>query len=159
MIAPSTGEVSFTDGLRITAHSLIQSLPRVTLENITSHELPVKGWSQHHLGEHPSSVGPFAVEAVTGMEHRVEGVFLSHAHSFYEATTPEDSERRAFHEGIIASDLCGQREFSWGQVFCRLDKRANRDWLIVIYSPFCGVPLHQKEVYRVLLAHETTPPI
>jgi hypothetical protein len=27
----------------------------------------------------------------------------------------------------------------------------------VIYSPFSSVPLHQREVYRMLVAHETPP--
>jgi hypothetical protein len=157
MIIPSTGEVSFIDGLRITAHAMIQPLLRTTPEPFSSRTLPVEGWSQHLLGKHLSHFGAFEVEVATGTEHRVEGVFLSHAHPFYDVTPPEDSERRAFHDGIIASDLRGQREFSWGHVFCRLDSQHNRDWLVVIYSPYCSVPLHQREVYRVLIAHEPTP--
>jgi len=158
MIIPSTGEVSFPDGLRITAHSTMAPLlDAVPSGMVSTRSLPVPGWNRHILGEHTASYGAFTVEVVTGSEHRVEGVFLSHSHLFYLASTPEDSERRAFHEGIIASDLRGQREFSWGHVFCRLETQHNRDWLVVIYSPFCSVPLHQREVYRVLIAHEPTP--
>ena len=160
MILPSTGEIDFTDGLRITAHALIQPLLRNTRRPVWSCALPVEGWNQHFLGEHPSSFGRFEVEVATGAEDRVEGVFLRHVHPFYEAATPEDSERRAFHEGVIATDLCGQREFSWGHVFCRFKREGNRDALVVIYTPFCNVPLQQREVYRVLVAHEPpgTPP-
>ena len=157
MIIPSTGEVGFTDGLRITAHSLIQPLIVAPSQSVSSRALPVRGWNQHCLGEHPSSFGQFTVEVSTGLEQRIEAVFLSHAHHFYDAATPEDSERRTFHEGVITTDLRGQREFPWGCVLCRLDPQANRDWLVVIYSPFCNVPLHQREVYRILFAHEKTP--
>jgi hypothetical protein len=87
----------------------------------------------------------------------VEAVFVSHHHSFYEAETVEDSERRSYHESLIASDLRGQREFSWGHVFCRLDPKANRDWLVLIYSPFCGVPLQERAVYRILFEHAPDP--
>jgi len=119
--------------------------------------LPIPGWQQHMLGEHTSSFGTFSVEVATGFEHRVEGVFLSHSHSFYTTASQDDSERRAFHDGVIASDLFGQQEFPWGHVFCRLDYQSNRDWLVIIYSPFSAIPLHQREVYRVLIAHESTP--
>ena len=159
MIVPSTGEISFTDGLRITAHALIQPLLRTTPGPVSSRALPVEGWNQHHFGEHPSSFGRFEVEVATGAADRVEGVFLRHLHPFYDPATPEDSERRAFHEGVIASDLRGQREFSWGHVFCRLKKEENRDALVVIYTPFCNVPLQQREVYRVLVAHELPGPL
>ncbi|MDR3403499.1 MAG: hypothetical protein P4L99_13460 [Chthoniobacter sp.] len=97
------------------------------------------------------------MEVATGLESRVEGVFLCHRHPFYDAATPDDSERRVFHEGVIAADLFGQQEFPWGHVFCRLDRATNRDWLVVIYSPFSSVPLQQREVYRILLSHEATP--
>lgn len=155
MILPSTGEISFTDGLRITAHALIQPLLRSTPGSVSSRALPVEGWNQHLLGEHPSSFGQLDVEVATGAEHRVEGVFLRHVHPFYDPATPEDSERRAFHEGIIATDLRGQREFSWGHVFCRFKKQENRDALVVIYTPFGNVPLQQREAYRVLVAHDS----
>jgi len=150
--------VGFDDGLRIAAHTLIKPLlASLPADAVSVRPLPIEGWQQYALGEHVSSFGDFAVEVATGPEERVEGVFLSHRHSFYDPTTPEDSERRAFHEGVIASDLFGQQEFPWGHVFCRIDRATNRDWLVVIYSPFSSVPLHQREVYRILMAHESTP--
>ncbi len=91
---------------------------------------------------------------MSGAERRIEGVFLSHSHSFYEVGTTDDSERHAFHEGVIATELRGQREFSWGHVFCRLDKRSNQDWLAIIYTPFSNIPLHEREFARVLLAEK-----
>jgi hypothetical protein len=158
VILPSTGEIGFEDGLRITAHAYVARLSRSLIEErISARALPVPGWEQHRLGEHLSSHGRFEVEVVCGPERRVEGVFLKHLHPFYEPDTPEDRERRVFHEGIIATELKGQREFEWGHVFCRLDARENRDWLVVIYTPFAGVPLHEREIYRVLMAHEPTP--
>jgi hypothetical protein len=157
MIIPHNGEIDFADGLRITAHSRIEPLLLVRPAAVTSRTLPIEGWSQHCLGEHASGFGEFAVEVAVGAEQRVEAVFLSHAHSFYEATTPDDAERRVFHEGVIAFDLRGQREFSWGHVFCRVDRKQNRDWLVVIYSPFCSVPLQEREVYHMLFAHESPP--
>ncbi|CAN5693578.1 hypothetical protein BH09VER1_BH09VER1_04310 [soil metagenome] len=124
---------------------------------VTRKRLPVKGWHQYLLYDHPSPFGPFSVEVVTSDEQRVAGVFLSHVHTFYERNTPEDTERRAFHDGVIATELLGQREFSWGHVFCRVDHKENRDWLVVIYSPFSHVPLHRHEIYRALSAHEHPP--
>src|SRR5690349_6815539 len=106
MIIPATGEVSFLDALRITAHTLIE---RLLLEqppgSVSTQPLPVQGWNRHLLGKHESEYGMFEVEVVTGNEQRVEGVFISHIHPFYEDDTPEDSERRAFHEGVIATEL------------------------------------------------------
>jgi hypothetical protein len=158
VIIPSTGEVGFADGLRITAHVLVSRLLEALPQDIIStRELPIEGWRQHVLGKHASNHGVFFVEVATGSEGRVEAVFLSHCHEFYDSTTPIDSERRVYHEGIIASDLRGQREFSWGYVFCRLDSKVNQDWLVVIYSPFSTVPLHRREVYKVLIAHEPSP--
>lgn len=158
MISSSTGEISFSDGLRITAHMPAHLLPKPDSPNaIAATPLPIEGWRQYFLREHPSSLGPFTVEAVSGREGRVEGVFLSHAHSFYENDTPDDAERHAFHEAVIATDLLGQREFSWGHVFCRLDDKHNRDWLVLIYTPFSNVPLKQQEIFRLLIAHEPPP--
>ena len=154
MIAARTGEIDFQDGLRITAHILVEQVSDgLPAETISMRSLPIEGWRKYDFGEHGSNFGTFAVEVVAGPEQRVEGVFLSHSHSFYDTTTTDDSERRAFHDGVIASDLLGQREFSWGHVFCRVDRESNRDWLVVIYNPFASVPLHQREEFRVLFEH------
>lgn len=158
MILPETGEVNFASGLRITAHTpIVQLLADLPSSKVSTNSLPIDGWNQHLLGIHESDFGRFEVEVVSGSEDRVEGAFLSHIHPFYRSDTPEDSERRAFHDGVIATDLRGQKEFSWGNVFCRVDPKQNRDWLVVIYTPFSSVPLHQREIYRMLVAHEPPP--
>lgn len=159
MIAASTGEVSFSDGVFIKPHSLLAELLANVSKSLLpkSRALPVEGWAQHSLGVHQSDLGLFEVEVVSGNENRVEGIFLSHSHSFYEGSPPGDEERRVFHEGIISSDLRGQSEFSWGHVFCKLDREAGRNWLVVIYNPFANVPMPLREVYQQFFARETPP--
>jgi hypothetical protein len=87
----------------------------------------------------------------------VEALYFSHCHSFYEAGTPEDAERRIYHEGIIAADLGGQREFGWGNVFCRVQTIVMRDWMWVVYNPFSNVPLRARSIEMFLRAHEPHP--
>jgi hypothetical protein len=158
VITAATGQIEFDDGIRIAAHEQIAPLlATLVTSNAKKNALPIVGWHHHLLGEHDSSFGRFAVEVVSDRENRAAAVFLSHCHSFYDPTTPDDSERRTFHESIIASDLLGQREFAWGQVFCRVEHQANRDWLVVIYTPFASIPLHEREAFRVLRAHEPEP--
>ena len=164
MIDVATGEVSFRDGLCISAHALIGEVA-ATLPNpdsISSRELSAAGWHQYKLGVHGSEFGSFVVEVSVSAARRVEGVFLSHSDRLrYKQTknTPsgDDAERRAFHENVIAADLRGQREFSWGEVFCKLDREANRDWLVVIYNPFANVPLSSERAERTLAVHEPLP--
>ena len=154
MISPQNGEVDFLDGLRIGAHEQIETLSRLV---VSRRDLPVPGWSHHILGLHPSDHGEFQIEATVSAEQRVEALFLSHRHPFYQPDTPEDSERRAYHEGVIALDLRGQREFQWGHVFCRFTSQVKCDWLVVVYNPFANIPLHAKTVESILAAHEPLP--
>jgi hypothetical protein len=84
-------------------------------------------------------------------------VLLAHQHNYYEATTPRDAERRAFHDGVISADLAGQREFSWGQVFCRLETKSNKDWLVLAYTLGPQVPGNTVEVLKHLHALEPKP--
>ena len=163
MIVASTGEVCF-DGLCVAPHTPVQAILAgavKTLANplaVKTRKLPIQGWRHNmFLGSTESDCGHFDVEVVTGPEDRVEGAFLSHHHAFYDVHTPNDGERRVFHDGVIASNLLGQREFPWGHVFCRVDNQANRDWLVLIYNPFSQVPLHARDVYRRLFAHEIPP--
>ena len=81
------------------------------MEKKKSRALPVPGWSGHQLGVHPSELGDFDVEVLTDAESRVQLALLAHVHSFYQRETPRDAERRAFHEGVVHSELDGQREF------------------------------------------------
>jgi len=155
MISPLDGEVGFGDGFCVPAHARLTIL---LASVVNSHDLPVPGWSLYDLGIHRSEYGEFKVEAAVSKEKRVEALFLSHHHSFYQPDTPLDGERRVYHEGIIASDLRGQREFPWGQVFCRFNPLIKRDWLVVVYNPFTNVPLHARSVEMLLAAHEPMPP-
>ena len=79
---------------------------------------------------------------------------LAHEHPFYKQSTRGDAERRVFHEGIVSSELAGQREFSWGEVLCRLDKHANKDWLVLAYSQGPHVPIVFPAVLRHLYARQ-----
>ncbi|SPE50000.1 hypothetical protein SBV1_1000004 [Verrucomicrobia bacterium] len=58
---------------------------------------------------------------------------------------------------MISSDLAGQREFSWGQVFCRRDAKSNKDWLVLAYTLGPQVPMQTSAVLAHLYAHEPEP--
>jgi hypothetical protein len=150
MINRVTGEISFRSGLHIIPHRAIESSHRTK-------PLSLKSWKRHILGFHSSEHGKFEVEALSTEEERIQIVLLAHQHSFYESGTPEDAERRAFHEGVISKDLAGQREFSWGEVLCRLEARYNKDWLVVAYDRNAVVPLQDREILLRLFAHEKLP--
>jgi hypothetical protein len=150
MISRITGEVSFQSGFHISPHRAIETSHK-------SQALPLKGWKRHILGSHPSEHGNFEVEAISKDEDRIQLVLLAHQHSFYRPGTPLDAERRAFHEGVISLDLAGQREFSWGEVVCRLEAGSNKDWLVIAYNRDADVPLGEREVLLRLLAHEKIP--
>jgi hypothetical protein len=150
MISRVTGEVSFQNGFHISPHRAIETSHK-------SQTLPLKGWKRHILGSHRSEHGAFEVEAISKDEDRIQVVLLAHQNSFYESGTPLDAERRAFHEGVISLDLAGQREFSWGEVVCRLEAASNKDWLVIAYNRDADVPLCEREVLLRLLAHEKMP--
>jgi hypothetical protein len=158
MISRVTGEVDFRSGLRIIPHCSIQSLstdPESSLK-VETRKLSLKGWKRHVLGLHESEHGTFEVEALS-TDDSVYVVLLSHQHPFYEKGTAEDAERRAFHEGVVSSDLGGQREFAWGEIILRLESIFNQDWLAVAYSREAKVPLPEKEVLLRLFACENMP--
>jgi hypothetical protein len=54
-------------------------------------------------------------------------------------------------------DLGGQKEFNWGEVICRLELPANKDWLVVAYNRQLRVPLLEKPVLLRLCVHEKMP--
>src|SRR5882762_8355700 len=135
MINRTTGEIAFQDGVHMAPHRSIQSLvsdAKVPPE-IRTRNLSLKGWKRHVLGLHVSEHGTFEVELLSADGDRIQVVLLSHHHNFYEPNTADDAERRTFHEGVIHADLAGQREFSWGEVLCRLESKPNKDWLVVAY--------------------------
>ncbi len=111
MINRVTGEIDFRDGLRILPHCTVDSLAIVQERpvKVRTQKLSLGGWKRHVLGSHSSEHGAFEVEALSADDDCVHVVLLSHQHRFYETGTPEDAERRAFHEGVINSDLGGQR--------------------------------------------------
>jgi hypothetical protein len=159
MIDRATGEVGFRSGLHIRPHCSIQSLSGSSeeLPKIKTHGLSFGGWKRHVLGVHVSEHGSFEVEALSAEGERIQVVLLAHVHVFYEPDTPDDAERRVFHEGVISSDLAGQREFAWGEVLCRLEAASNKDWLVIAYSREDKVPLQVKEVIFSLRAQESMP--
>src|SRR4051794_15986839 len=129
MISRTTGEIVLADGVTFTPQC---GLLEEHLVHLRAHqELSIPGWTLHLLGEHESDHGRFEVQAVSDPKCRIQTVLLSHVHSFYSEKTPDDDERHAFHQGVIESELGGLREFSGGEVFCRVDESATRDWLIV----------------------------
>ena len=152
MIFRITGELAFRDGLQIQGHARLQAE-----FSHDSEDFMVPGWRSYDLGAHESDHGRFEVKATTDVECRVQLVFLAHSHPFYQTDTPNDLERRAFHENVICQDLGGQREFSWGKVYCRRDPALNKDSLIVAYAPGPQVPTPNDPSLRFLEAHETEP--
>jgi hypothetical protein len=159
MINRVTGELDFSNGLRVLPHASLESLsscfgPSLKVE---THRLSHKDWKRHVLGFHGSEHGNFEVEALSAEDECIHVVLLSHWHPFYDVGTPEDAERRAFHDGVISSDLGGQREFAWGEVLCRLEQPANKDWLIIAYNRESKIPLPEREVILHLRAHECIP--
>ena len=56
-----------------------------------------------------------------------------------------------------SSSLAGQREFSWRQVFCRLEDKSNKDWLVLASTLCPQVPMYAAEVLHHLRAHEPEP--
>jgi len=159
MINRTTGEIHFHSGLYIVPHCSVRSLfaNQNDLLNIRDQQLSLAGWKRHILGVHVSEHGKFEVEALSTDEGRIYVVLLSHKHPFYETTTPDDAERRAFHEGVVHSDLAGQKEFSWGEVLCHLEAASNKDWLVIAYSREAKVPSETTEVILRLYAHEPLP--
>ena len=153
MINRTTGDVDFQSGLHILPHGSIRSLST----NAEAQKLALTGWNRHVLGFHASEHGTFEVEVLSAEDARVHIVLLAHQHVFYEPGTPGDAERRAFHEGIISSDLAGQREFAWGEVICRLERAANKDWLVLAYSREAKVPRPVKEFLARFGAEEKLP--
>lgn len=158
MINRVTGEINFRTGLHILPHCSIRSF--ADSKNplpLRTQKLSLQDWKRHILGSHPSDHGTFEVEALSAGDDCVQVVLLSHRHPFYEAGTPDDAERRAFHEGIVNSDLGGQKEFSWGEVICRLEMPTNKDWLVVAYNGEARMPFPQTETLLRLYAHEKLP--
>jgi len=159
MISRVTGEIDFRSGLRISPHCSIQGLSTGSGSPlmIESQKLSLEGWKRHVLGYHVSEYGTFEVEALSATDDCVHVVLLSHRHPVYESRTPEDAERRVFHDGVVSSDLGGQREFTWGEVLCRLETTTNKDWLVVAYNRESRIPLTGNEVILRLWAHEIIP--
>jgi hypothetical protein len=160
MISPVNGEVCFTDGLWLGAFSKLPDLLGM-LVNIAAQRESLPPWPERErlrpLGIHPSNRGEFSVYAILDAARRVKGVYLSHSHPFYEEKTPLDGERRIYHEGVIALELLGQREYPWGQVFCRFNQYLSRDWLVLIYQRDLNVPMHAAEEQRILHEHDPIP--
>jgi len=156
MINRVTGEVCFTSGLHIRPHCAID-LSQVKADErsqFRTQKLSLPVWKRHVLGRQTSEHGTFEVEALSMEEDRIYVVMLAHQHPFYERGTPEDAERRAYHEGVISRDLAGQKDFTWGEVVCRLESRANKDWLVIAYSWDAKVPFSEEQIILYLRGRE-----
>jgi hypothetical protein len=159
MINRTTGEVDFRTGLHIAPHCSLGSLvlnPELQSKIVTQN-LSLTGWKRHLLGFHISDHGRFEVEALSADGERIQVVLMSHHQAFYEPFTADDADRRTFHEGVISLDLAGQREFSWGEVLCRLESAPQKDWLLVAYSREAKVPLPVRQVILQRYAYENLP--
>ena len=156
MINRVTGEVGFRSGLHIAPHCLAEELVvhAGTGPRVKTQALSLTGWKRHVLGSHDSEHGPFEVEALSAGGDRIQIVMLAHQHPFYEPNTPEDADRKAFHDGVIHSDLAGQREFSWGEVLHRFERKPNKVWLVIAYRHEAMIPLADREVILRLHTHE-----
>jgi len=108
----------------------------------------VEGWISFNLGVHLSDHGTLDVTAVTDTDSKLRIVILSQYRARFEWTSA--ASRKAFHEGVIASDLGGQREFSWGRAL---------DWtaLILAYASGPHVSLEDEPVLSELFAREADP--
>ncbi len=160
MINRTTGEVSFRSGLYFTPHCSLESLAQNVGggTKVKTHRLSFKGWKRHVFDLHQSEHGTFEVEALAEEDDCIQIVLLAaHQRAFADLKTQGDVEGRAFHEEVIHSDLAGQREFSWGEVVCRLDSRSSKDWLIIAYSREARVLLPAREVVLRLYAHADIP--
>jgi hypothetical protein len=108
MINHITGEIDFRSRLHILPHCSIQFLSATEPSlKVNTQKLSLPGWKRHVLGFHASEHGSFEVEALSAEDDCIHVVLLSHRHPFYEPGTPEDADRRAFHEGVVGSDLGG----------------------------------------------------
>lgn len=155
MIARATGEVVLANAVVFTPQC---ELVQEHLIDARAHQqLSVPGWTLHMLGEHESDHGRFEVQAVSDPASRIQTVLLSHLHPFYGKESEGDEERHAFHEGVLEADLGEQREFYWGEVFCRVDGSSNKDWIVVAYRPGPTVPLRPRILPRQLLAYSPLP--
>jgi hypothetical protein len=156
MINRATGEVDFHSGLHIAPHCRVGELIARAGAGLKvgTQALPLKDWKRLVLGSHDSEHGTFEVEALSSGGDRIQIVLLAHQHPFYEPNTPEDADRKVFHDGVIHSDLAGQREFSWGEVLHRLEPKPNKDWLVIAYRNEDKIPLPDRDFVLRLRAHE-----
>lgn len=138
MIAAADGEVSFTDGLIIRAHTPLASLP---VQPKLLGRSPL-GWSYFEAGRHRSEHGEFAVELACSDQDSlvVFLVVLWSVNPFFEVPSEQDRERAAFHDAVLVRDLRGQREFSWGEAFCKYNRQDGRNCLNVVYTAGPKVP-------------------
>jgi hypothetical protein len=51
-----------------------------------------------------------------------------------DAATGDKPDPGDCHERVIAVDLKGQEEFSWGEVGCKLVEAGQKEWLVVTYA-------------------------
>lgn len=152
MISRLDGEVSFSDGLVIRPQMPLRDLP-ATSRDLAGGSL--MGWVMFALGTHPSKHGDFQVEvACATMDDRpVFLVVMVSMNPFFHTPVEGDRERWIFHEGVLARELRGQREFAWGEAFCKYNRQDRRNCLNVVYTAGPKVPGPPHETLRSLVEH------
>lgn len=156
MISRHDGEVSFSDGLVIRPHMPLWHLPSASRDLAGG---SLMGWGMFTLGTHPSQYGDFAVEVAcaTVDQRPVFLVVLVSMNPFFRMPVEKDRERRVFHEGVLARELSGQREFSWGEAFCKYNQEDRRDCLNVVYTAGPKVPSFPGSAAEFLTAEASHP--
>jgi hypothetical protein len=154
MIAPHNGEVCFSDGIVIRAHTPIWKLP-LQPEVLGQSDF---GWVYFTAGRHESEHGTFELELACSHLDALEIflVVLWSVEPFFEETSAQDRERAIFHEGILARDLRGQREFSWGEAFCKYNRKSYRSCLNVVYTAGPKVPAAPPAGLQVRWEHSSS---
>ena len=142
MINRVTGEITFNDGLCLSPQKVLSD-SFLSPFGARSYTL-IPSESFHQLYEHQADHGRFTVDVFTDEARRIQSVSLTHQLPSYNRDSGEDAERQAFHEGIVAIDLGGQHEFSWGHIVCRRVGKTSS--LFIYYTPGPHVPLKSPDL-------------
>ena len=136
MISSSNGDLQF-ERVSIKANATISEVLRDAHFNgtVRAHKISSVSFQQWEIGIQTSDYGEFESEISTDEHERIKAVFLRSTI----AEEPSD-----YYDRIILQDLKGQREFSWGSVLIRPNKRIGSSWLCVTYSDFSSVPYIEK---------------
>lgn len=160
MINPVTGELNF-DQLVLKPHQLKQEIDfdwqRLRSDIVAKANNPTHGFTTLFFATVSKDYGEFDTQLTFDPDNHFVLATLCHQHEFYVSGTLEDSERRAFHDSIVAKDLNGQTDFGWGQIRHFFCDQLEIDYLAIIYSPGTNVPTPDGLTPKVLAAAENGP--